>query len=174
MPLPSNGCLPGSAVPGFISHVRVQFTGITSTFGVWPCNVFAHLYQRTLVCFLPLFSYSLLSLLQKEKELSDAKIDLRIAQREAKTAEDQMRALREEKQKLGERLQEEMNAHVEQLKSEHDKVDQLHQQITSLSAELQDITKREETARKQVDVCSKIGLFEGYIFCTIQFSAHCV
>jgi citron Rho-interacting kinase len=111
-----------------------------------------------------LFSYILLSLLQKEKELSDAKIDLRIAQREAKTAEDQMRALREEKQKLGDRLQEEMNAHVEQLKSEHDKMDQLHQQITSLRTELQDITQREETARKQVDVSCKICLFEGCTF----------
>lgn len=126
------------------------------------------------MCFVPLFSYSLLSLLQKEKELSDAKIDLRIAQREAKTAEDQMRALREEKQKLGERLHEEMNAHVEQLKSEHDKVDRLHQQITSLSTELQDMTKREETARKQVDVSCKIGSVDGCIFCTVQFSAHCV
>lgn len=121
-----------------------------------------------------MFSYSLLSLLQKEKELSDAKIDVRIAQREAKTAEDQMRALREEKQKLGERLQEEMNAHVEQLKSEHDKVDQLQQKITALITELQDMTKREEAARKQVDVSCKIGLFQGFIFCTFQFSAHCV
>jgi citron Rho-interacting kinase len=99
-----------------------------------------------------LFSYSLLSLLQKEKELSDAKIDLRIAQREAKTAEDQMRALQEEKHKLGERLQAEKHAHMEQLKSECDKVDQLRQQITSLSTELQDMKQREETARKQVDV----------------------
>jgi predicted nucleic acid-binding Zn-ribbon protein len=112
-------------------------------------------------------------LLQKEKELSDAKIDLRIAQREAKTAEDQMRALREEKQKLGDRLQEEMNAHVEQLKSEHDKMDQLHQQITSLRTELQDMTQREETARKQVDVSCKICVCEGCIF--VQFgSVHIV
>jgi len=32
-------------------------------------------------------------------ELSDVKIDVRIAQREAKTAEDHVRALQEEKQK---------------------------------------------------------------------------
>lgn len=96
-----------------------------------------------------LFNYILY---QKEKELSDAKIDVRIAQREAKTAEDQVRALQEEKQKLGEKLQAEINAHTEQLQGERDKVDQLNQQIVSLSSELQDMNQKEEVARKQVDV----------------------
>jgi citron Rho-interacting kinase len=96
-----------------------------------------------------LFNYILY---QKEKELSDAKIDVRIAQREAKTAEDQLRAMQEEKQKWGEKLQAEINAHAEQLQGERDKVDQLNQQVMSLSAELQDMKQKEETARKQADV----------------------
>ena len=54
-------------------------------------------------------------------ELSDVKIDVRIAQREAKTAEDQVRAL-QEKQKWGEKLQAEVNVRAEQLQGEHDKV----------------------------------------------------
>jgi len=91
---------------------------------------------------------------QKEKELSDAKIDVRIAQREAKTAEDQVRALQEEKQKWGEKLQAEINAHTEHLQGERDKVDQLNQQVVSLSSELQDMKQKEEVARKQVDVSS--------------------
>lgn len=91
-------------------------------------------------------------MLQKEKELSDARIDLRIARRETKTAEDQLKALQDEKQKWGEKLQAEKDAHLEQLQQECGKVDELHQQLTSLSAELQDMKQREETARKQVDV----------------------
>jgi len=77
---------------------------------------------------------------------------VRIAQRDAKTAEDQVRALREEKQKWGEKLQAEINAHAEQLQGERDKVDQLNQQVVSLSSELQDMKQKEEVARKQVDV----------------------
>jgi predicted nucleic acid-binding Zn-ribbon protein len=77
---------------------------------------------------------------------------LRIAQREAKTAEDQLRALQEEKQKWGEKLQAEKNTQAEKLQGERDKVDQLHQQVTSLGTELQDMKQREEAARKQVDV----------------------
>jgi len=91
---------------------------------------------------------------QKEKELSDVKLDVRIAQREAKTAEDQVRALQEEKQKWGEKLQAEINAHAEQLQGECDKVDKLNQQVVSLSSELQDMKQKEEAARKQVDVSS--------------------
>jgi len=91
---------------------------------------------------------------QKEKELSDVKIDVRIAQREAKTAEDQVRALQEEKQKWGEKLQTDINAHAEQLQGERDKVDQLNQQVVSLSSELQDMKQKEESARKQIDVSS--------------------
>jgi citron Rho-interacting kinase len=89
---------------------------------------------------------------KKEKELSDVKLDVRIAQREAKTAEDQVRALQEEKQKWGEKLQAEINAHAEQLQGECDKVDKLNQQVVSLSSELQDMKQKEEAARKQVDV----------------------
>lgn len=91
-------------------------------------------------------------MLQKEKALSDAEIDRRIAQREAKTAEDQLRALQEEKQKWGEKLQAEKNIYVEQLQGERNKVDELQQQLTSLNTELQDMKQREEAARKQVDV----------------------
>jgi predicted nucleic acid-binding Zn-ribbon protein len=95
---------------------------------------------------------------QKEKELSDVKIDVRIAQREVKTAEDQVKALQEEKQKWGEKLQAEINAHAEQLQGERDKVDQLNQQVMALSSELQDVKQKEEVTRKQVDVscaCSR-------------------
>jgi flagellar biosynthesis chaperone FliJ len=91
-------------------------------------------------------------LYQKEKELSDAKIDVRIAQREAKTAEDQLRGIQEEKQKWGEKLQAEIKVHSEQLQGERDKVDQLNQQVMSLSAELQDMKQKEQAARKQFDV----------------------
>lgn len=77
---------------------------------------------------------------------------MRIAKREAKTAEDQVRALQEEKQKWGEKLQAEINAHAEQLQGELDKVDQLNQQVVSLSSELQDMKQKEEVARQQVDV----------------------
>lgn len=91
-------------------------------------------------------------LYQKEKELSDIKIDVRIAQREAKTVEDQFRALQEEKQKWGEKLQAEINTHAVQLQGERDKVDQLNQQVMSLSSELQDMKQKEEMAQKQVDV----------------------
>jgi predicted nucleic acid-binding Zn-ribbon protein len=115
----------------------------------------------------------MLSLLQKEKEMSDAKIDLRIAQREAKTAEDQLKALREEKQKLGERLQAETSAHVEQLNSERDKMGKLHQQIISLSTELQDMTQKEETARKQADVSFYVSLFENCILAYLS-SVHII
>lgn len=91
-------------------------------------------------------------MLQKEKALTDAEIDRRIAQREAKTAEDQLRALKEEKQKWGEKLQAEKNTYVEQLQGERNKIDELQQQLISLNAEMQDMKQREEAARKEVDV----------------------
>lgn len=91
-------------------------------------------------------------MIQKEKELSDAKIDVRIAKREAKTVENQLRALQEEKQKWEEKLQAERNAHSEQLQRECEKADALNQQVMSLSAELQSMKEKEEEARKQVDV----------------------
>ncbi|XP_069684092.1 citron rho-interacting kinase isoform X2 [Periplaneta americana] len=89
---------------------------------------------------------------KKEKELSDTKIDLRIAQREAKTAEEQLKLLQEEKQKWGEKLQTEKNVSAEQLQAEREKLDKLHQQVLSLNSELSDLKQREEAAKKQVDV----------------------
>ena len=89
---------------------------------------------------------------QKEKELSDAKIDLRIAQREAKTAEDQLKSLQEEKDKWAEKLLTEKTAHADQLLVEHGKVEALQGQVAALETQLQDAKWSEEAARKQVEV----------------------
>ncbi|KAJ9599608.1 hypothetical protein L9F63_009925, partial [Diploptera punctata] len=89
---------------------------------------------------------------KKEKELADAKIDLRIAQREAKTAEEQVKTLQKEKEKWVEKLQTEKNANADQLQAERNKLDALHDQVTALQNELKEMRQKEENARKQVEV----------------------
>ncbi|XP_068087036.1 citron rho-interacting kinase [Anabrus simplex] len=76
-------------------------------------------------------------LFKKEKELSDAKIDLRIAQREARAAEEELKGLQEEKKSWQEKLQAEKSLHTEELKANWDKVEALREEQNGLRAELE-------------------------------------
>ncbi|CAK9811906.1 Citron rho-interacting kinase [Anthophora plagiata] len=85
-----------------------------------------------------------ISLWKKEKELSDANLDKRIAMREGKKAEDRVKALQEEKQKLTERLD-------SKIKEEEEKSRRLLKELDNAKASLNDITKESSRNRMQAD-----------------------
>ncbi|KYN01848.1 Citron Rho-interacting kinase [Cyphomyrmex costatus] len=85
-----------------------------------------------------------LNLWKKEKELSDANLDKRIAVREAKRAEDKIKTLQEEKQKLLEKL----NGKV---KEEEENSKKLMKELNIMKTSLNDITKEASRHKMQAD-----------------------
>ncbi|XP_026672144.1 uncharacterized protein LOC108628228 [Ceratina calcarata] len=85
-----------------------------------------------------------LNLWKKEKELSDANLDKRIAVRESKKADEKIKTLQEEKQKLIERLD-------QKVKEEEEKSKRLLKELNSAKASLNDITKESSRNKLQAD-----------------------
>ncbi|KAL0105773.1 hypothetical protein PUN28_015885 [Cardiocondyla obscurior] len=85
-----------------------------------------------------------LALWKKEKELSDANLDKRIAVREAKRAEDKIKSLQEEKQKLQEKLS-------GKAKEEEENSKKLLKELNIAKTSLNDITKESSRNKMQAD-----------------------
>ncbi|KOX69551.1 Citron Rho-interacting kinase [Melipona quadrifasciata] len=85
-----------------------------------------------------------ISLWKKEKELSDANLDKRIATREVKKAEEKIKTLQEEKQKLNEKLD-----HA--IKEKEEKSRKLLKELDSAKTSLNDITKESSRNKMQAD-----------------------
>ncbi|KAL6257978.1 hypothetical protein P5V15_011574 [Pogonomyrmex californicus] len=85
-----------------------------------------------------------LALWKKEKELSDANLDKRIAVREAKRAEDKIKTLQEEKQRLQEKLS-------GKAKEEEENSKKLLKELNIAKTSLNDITKEASRNKMQAD-----------------------
>ncbi|XP_054009633.1 citron Rho-interacting kinase-like isoform X1 [Hylaeus anthracinus] len=85
-----------------------------------------------------------ISLWKKEKELSDANLDKRIALRESKRAEDKIKTLQKENQKLSEKLD-------HKIKEEEEKSRRLLKELDSAKASLNEITKESSRNQMQAD-----------------------
>ncbi|XP_043478055.1 citron Rho-interacting kinase-like isoform X2 [Leptopilina heterotoma] len=85
-----------------------------------------------------------ISLWKKEKELSDANLDKRIATREAKTAEEKIKTLQEDKHRLLEKLK-------KMEKDEEDKCAKLLKEMESAKASLNEITRESSRNKMQAD-----------------------
>ncbi|XP_034192524.2 fatty acid synthase [Osmia lignaria lignaria] len=85
-----------------------------------------------------------INLWKKEKELSDANLDKRIAIRASKKAEEKIETLQEEKQRLSERLD-------NKIKEEDEKSKKLLKELDSAKASLNDITKESSRNKMQAD-----------------------
>ncbi|XP_076249460.1 citron Rho-interacting kinase isoform X2 [Calliopsis andreniformis] len=85
-----------------------------------------------------------INLWKKEKELSDANLDKRIALRESKRAEDKIKTLQDEKQKLSEKLD-------TKIKEEEEKSRKLLKELDNAKVSLNDITKESSRNKMQAD-----------------------
>ncbi|XP_043250640.1 citron rho-interacting kinase-like [Colletes gigas] len=85
-----------------------------------------------------------INLWKKEKELSDANLDKRIALRECKKAEDKVKMLLEEKHKLSDKLD-------HKVKEEEEKSRRLLKELSSAKSSLNDITKDSSRNKMQAD-----------------------
>lgn len=93
-----------------------------------------------------------LSLWKREKELSDANLDKRIATREAKTAEERIKALQEEKQRLAERL----NA---RLREEEEKARKAAKELEEAKAAREEAAREASRNKLQADSAQRVRLF---------------
>ncbi|XP_011313291.1 citron Rho-interacting kinase [Fopius arisanus] len=84
------------------------------------------------------------ALWKKEKELSDANLDKRIALREAKTSEEKIKSLQEEKQRLTERLN-------KKYQEEEEKAKKLLSELESAKTSLAEITRESSRNKMQAD-----------------------
>lgn len=96
-----------------------------------------------------------IALWKKEKELSDANLDKRIAVREAKRAEDKIKTLQEEKQKLQEKLS-------SKVKEEEEKSKKLVKELNIAKTSLNDITKEASRNKMQADSAQRVYIM--YIY----------
>lgn len=97
-----------------------------------------------------------LALWKKEKELSDANLDKRIAVREAKRAEEKVKTLQEEKQKLQEKLN-------NKVKEEEENSKKLLKELNIAKTSLNDITKEASRNKMQADSAQRVCLLYIYI-----------
>lgn len=93
-----------------------------------------------------------ISLWKKEKELSDANLDKRIATREAKTAEEKIKTLQEDKHRLLEKLK-------KMEKDEEDKCAKLLKEMESAKASLNEITRESSRNKMQADSAQRVNIF---------------
>jgi len=92
-----------------------------------------------------------LALWKKEKELSDANLDKRIAVRESKRAEDRIKILQEEKQKLQEKLS-------SKIKEEEENLKKLLKELDIAKMSLNDITKEASRNKMQADSAQRVHM----------------
>lgn len=90
-----------------------------------------------------------LALWKKEKELSDANLDKRIAVREAKKAEEKVKTLQEEKQKLQEKL-------ISKAKEEEGNSKKLLKELDIAKTSLNDITREASRNKMQADSAQRV------------------
>lgn len=102
-----------------------------------------------------------LALWKKEKELSDANLDKRIAVREAKRAEDKIKTLQEEKQKLQDKL-------TNKVKEEEENSKKLLKELDIAKTSLHDITKEASRNKMQADSAQRVVYIPSY-FCQNVF-----
>lgn len=93
-----------------------------------------------------------LALWKKEKELSDANLDKRIAVRESKRAEDRIKILQEEKQKLQEKLS-------NKTKEEEENLKKLLKELDIAKMSLNDITKEASRNKMQADSAQRVHTY---------------
>lgn len=98
-----------------------------------------------------------INLWKKEKELSEANLDKRIALRESKRAEDKVKILQEEKQKISERLD-------HKIKEEEERSRKLLKELDSAKASLNDITKESSRNKMQADSAQRVNIFQDSVF----------
>lgn len=98
-----------------------------------------------------------LALWKKEKELSDANLDKRIAVREAKRSEDKIKTLQEEKQKLQERLS-------GKTKEEEENSKKLLKELNIAKTSLNDITKEASRHKMHADSAQRVFIKK---FCVV-------
>ena len=98
-----------------------------------------------------------LNLWKKEKELSDANLDKRIAVREAKRAEDKIKTLQEENQKLLKKLN-------DKVKEEEQNSKKLLEELNIAKTSLNDITKEASRHKMQADSAQRVYIFYKYLF----------
>lgn len=93
-----------------------------------------------------------ISLWKKEKELSDANLDKRIATREAKTAEEKIKNLQDDKHRLLEKLK-------KMEKDEEDKSAKLLKEMESAKLSLNEITRESSRNKMQADSAQRVSFF---------------
>lgn len=91
------------------------------------------------------------TLWKKEKELSDANLDKRIATREAKTAEEKVKILTDEKQKINDKL----NARIA---DEEMRTIKLLKELESAKRSLEDATKEASQNKLHADSAQRVRL----------------
>lgn len=91
-----------------------------------------------------------LSLWKKEKELSNANLDKRIATREAESAEKKIKTLQEEKQRLLERLN-------NRVKEEEEKAKKATKELETVKSSLADLTKDVSRNKLQADSAQRVS-----------------
>ena len=91
-----------------------------------------------------------LTLWKKEKELSDANLDKRIATREAKTAEEKLKNLQTEKQKHVDRLN-------TKIKEEEEKAKKAMKDLDGLKSQLSDATREASRNKLQADSAQRVS-----------------
>lgn len=102
------------------------------------------------------------NLWKKEKELSDANLDKRIALREAKTAEDRAKLLSDEKQKITDRL----NARIA---DEETRSKKLLKELESAKQSLEEATKEATRNKLHADSAQRVSLqLFSTTFCSIS------
>lgn len=101
-----------------------------------------------------------LTLWKKEKELSDANLDKRIATREAKRAEEKVKSLQEEKQKLQEKL-------TTKAKEEEENSKKLLKELDIAKASLNDVTKEASRNKMQADSAQRVHTRKAYLLCLL-------
>lgn len=93
-----------------------------------------------------------LALWKKEKELSDANLDKRIAGREAKRAEDKVKTLQEERQRLQDKLS-------GKAKEEEENSKKLLKELNIAKTSLNDITKEASRNKMQADSAQRVYIY---------------
>ena len=88
------------------------------------------------------------NLWKKEKELSDANLDKRIALREAKTAEEKVKTLQEDKQRLSQQL-------ANKLKEDEEKSKKILKELDTAKASLAEVARESTRNKLQADSAQK-------------------
>ena len=105
-----------------------------------------------------------LNLWKKEKELSDANLDKRIAVREAKRAEDKIKTLQDKIKTLQEENQKLLKKLNDKVKEEEQNSKKLLEELNIAKTSLNDITKEASRHKMQADSAQRVYIFYKYLF----------